>query len=105
MKTHTIIGEEIVKPLRTLANVCPIIRAHHERWNGTGYPDKLKGEEIPYLARLFQILDAYDALTTARHYKKALSGAEAADVLRDEAARGLWDPAIMDAFLRFTSSR
>jgi len=73
MRLHTIRGEEICRPMKTLAPVLPIIRSHHERWDGSGYPDGLRGEEIPLLARILQVADIYDALTTARPYKPAFS--------------------------------
>src|SRR6202000_1766019 len=73
MKSHAERGERICRHMRSLANVLPIIRHHHERWDGSGYPDGLKGEEIPLLARILQTADIYDALTTARRYKRVLS--------------------------------
>lgn len=103
MRKHPLIGEEICKPLRSLRAACPIIRSHHERWNGTGYPDRLKKEGIPYLARVFQILDAYDALTTERPYKRAFSKDEALKLLQEETEKGLWDPEIMKKFIEFIS--
>jgi len=66
MRTHTTRGEEICRHIRTLAPVLPIIRSHHERWDGTGYPDGLRGEETPLLARILQIADVFDALTSVR---------------------------------------
>ncbi|HVX66369.1 MAG TPA: HD domain-containing phosphohydrolase, partial [Bryobacteraceae bacterium] len=92
MRTHSIKGEEICRPAKTLAAVLPIIRNHHERWDGTGYPDGLRGEEIPLLARILQTADVFDALTSTRPYKAALPPAEAIEVLRQEARRGWRDP-------------
>src|SRR5579884_112980 len=77
MKSHPERGERICSNMRSLAPVLPIIRHHHEKWDGTGYPDGLKGEEIPLLARILQLADIYDALTTERTYKRALSSEEA----------------------------
>jgi putative two-component system response regulator len=71
--------------------VLPIIRNHHEHWNGSGYPDQLKGEQIPLLARILQVVDIYDALTTARPYKPALSREQAFATMAKEAELGLWD--------------
>ena len=71
--------------------VLPIIRHHHEHWNGTGYPDRLAGEAIPLLARVLQVVDVYDALRTERPYKPAQSHEQARETMRDEAERGLWD--------------
>lgn len=99
MKRHTIKGEEICRPMKSLAPVLPIIRHHHERWDGSGYPDGLRGEEIPLLARILQICDVYDALTSARCYKPALTHEKAVEILKDEARRGWRDPEILALFL------
>jgi putative two-component system response regulator len=99
MKQHPLTGEAICKPLRSLKLVLPIIRHHHEHWNGKGYPDSLKGNEIPLLARILQVVDVYDALRTARPYKPALSHEEAARTMADEARNGLWDQDLVVEFL------
>jgi putative two-component system response regulator len=78
--------------------VLPIIRHHHEKWDGSGYPDGLKGEAIPLTARILQITDIYDALTTARPYRQALPLAEALAIMRAEASRGWWDVALLNEF-------
>ncbi len=98
MKRHTIKGEEICRPMKSLASVLPIIRSHHERWDGSGYPDGLKGQRIPLTARILQIADIFDALTTERPYKPAFSPEEAMDVLRQEAERGWRDSELVEAF-------
>jgi putative two-component system response regulator len=98
MKQHTVRGEEICKPMKSLAPVLPIIRSHHERWDGTGYPDGLKGEEIPLLARIMQVADIYDALTTARPYKPAYTHEQAIDIMRQETDRGWRDPELVPLF-------
>jgi putative two-component system response regulator len=98
MKQHPLTGEAICKPLRSLKLVLPIIRHHHEHWNGKGYPDGLKGNEIPLLARVLQVVDVYDALRTARPYKPALSHEEAARTMAEEARSGLWDPDLVAEF-------
>lgn len=95
MRRHPTIGASLVSPLRTMQMTADIVRCHHERWNGSGYPDGLKGEGIPYLARIFQLVDAYDALRSDRPYKKAFSIAETLKIMQDERERGLWDPALM----------
>ena len=91
MKQHPVIGENICKPLKSLRRVLPIIRSHHEHWNGTGYPDGLRGHDIPLLARILQVVDVYDALRTARPYKPALGHDESRHTMEEEARAGLWD--------------
>jgi putative two-component system response regulator len=99
MRSHTLKGEEIVRPMKSLALVLPIIRSHHERWDGTGYPDGIKGEDVPLLARVLQVVDIYDALTTARSYKPALSHDDAAAVMMQEVERGWRDAELVSLFL------
>ena len=98
MRNHVAIGVGICAPLRTFRSVLPVIRHHHERRDGSGYPDGLKGDEIPLLARVFQVVDVFDALTNDRSYRRALTAAGAIDVLRSETARGWWDEAIVEVF-------
>ena len=99
MREHPVIGERICLPLRSLKRVLPIIRHHHERWDGGGYPDGLAGEAIPLTARILQVVDIFDALTTERPYKPALSQATALAALREEAARGWRDPGVVEPFI------
>jgi putative two-component system response regulator len=96
MEQHTVIGEKICAPLRSFRHVLPIIRHHHEKWNGSGYPDGLKGEQIPLTARILQVTDIYDALTTDRPYRKALSIDEAFAIMREEVKRDWWDGSIVN---------
>ena len=91
MKMHPITGENICRPLHSLRLVLPIIRHHHEHSDGSGYPDGLTGSEIPVLPRVLQVVDVYDALRTARSYKAPLTHELAAQTMREEAHRGLWD--------------
>jgi putative two-component system response regulator len=105
MKQHVLIGEKICQPLRTMQGVVPIIRHHHERWDGSGYPDGLAGDEIPYLAQVFQIIDIFDALTHSRPYKIALSVEEALKIMEAETARGWRSPKLMQLFSKFARSR
>jgi len=91
MRRHPITGENICKPLRSLRLVLPIIRHHHEHSDGSGYPDGLTASEIPVLPRVLQVVDVYDALRTARSYKPPLTHEQAAETMREEARRGLWD--------------
>ncbi len=100
MRSHVEIGVKICAPLRTLRPVLPIIRHHHERSDGTGYPDGLSGEQIPLLARVFQVVDVFDALTNQRPYRKALSTGEALELQRQETSRGWWDHEVFEAFSR-----
>jgi putative two-component system response regulator len=99
MRCHTTKGEEICRAMKSLAPVLPIIRSHHERWDGSGYPDGRSGEETPLLARVLQVADIYDALTTARSYKLALAHEEAAAVMMQEVERGWRDPELVSLFL------
>jgi putative two-component system response regulator len=96
MEQHTVIGEKICAPLRSFRNVLPIIRHHHEKQDGSGYPDGLKGDQVPLTARILQITDIYDALTTDRPYRKALPVAKAFEIMREEAKRGWWDGSLID---------
>src|SRR5579884_2000331 len=104
MRLHTIRGEEICRPMKSLAPVLPIIRSHHERWDGSGYPDGLRGEEIPLLARILQVADIYDALTTARPYKPAFSHQQAIEMMLEEAQRGWRDPELIPLFAQVAHS-
>ncbi len=99
MRQHTTIGYHLVSNLRSMRLTAPIIRHHHERWDGSGYPDGLAGEAIPLLARVFQIVDIHDALTYERPYKPAFSAEQARAILLEEAARGWRDPALVQLFL------
>ena len=98
MKQHPVIGEAICRPLKSLRLVLPIIRHHHEHWNGSGYPDALSGERIPLLARILQVVDVYDALRTERPYKPALSHEDSLRMMSEEAQDGLWDRKLVKAF-------
>lgn len=101
MKQHVLIGEKICQPLRSMRGVVPIIRHHHERWDGSGYPDGLVGEQIPYIAQVFQIIDIFDALTSERPYKKAFTASEALKVMAEETKKGWRNPKLMKQFEEF----
>jgi putative two-component system response regulator len=96
IKTHPEIGENICRPLNTLQPVLPVIRHHQERFNGSGYPDRLQGEQIPLHARIIGIVDCYDALTTDRTYRKALTKGKALEIMVRETVAGLWDPNLFE---------
>jgi putative two-component system response regulator len=101
MKTHVTIGESICQPLRTMRGVTPIIRHHHERWDGSGYPDALKDNDIPYLAQVFQLIDIYDALCSERPYKKSFTPQESIDIMLEETDRNWRNPMLMKSFMEF----
>lgn len=105
MKSHTVIGERLVSGMRRMRPAAEIIRSHHERWDGGGYPDGLRGEAIPLLARVFQLVDIHDALAYDRPYKPALSATEVMRILQEETARGWRDPQLMAAFLDLLRTR
>jgi putative two-component system response regulator len=84
--------------------VLPLIRHHHERFDGSGYPDRLAGADIPLLARVFQVVDIYDALTNDRCYRKALDPPAAFAVMIDETTRGFWDPEAIETFMLMLES-
>lgn len=98
MKKHPEAGERICAPLKTFGAVLPIIRHHHEKHNGSGYPDGLRGEEIPLTARILQLADVYDALSTERVYRTAVSPENALEIMEEEAGLGWWDRALFDEF-------
>ncbi|MBI2890768.1 MAG: response regulator [Nitrospirae bacterium] len=103
MRQHPVIGERLCKPMRSMRPVLPIIRHHHERWDGGGYPDGLAGEAIPLLARVLQTVDAFDALSHERPYKDALTRKKTFETLEDEVRKGWRDPKITEAFIEMKS--
>lgn len=104
MKLHPILGEQIIWPIESLRHLCPIIRGHHERWDGQGYPDGLQGEHIPLGARIITVADVFDALHAERPYKAALPVEKVRAILLE--GRGThFDPALADAFGRVLERR
>lgn len=98
IKLHPSQGAKICEKLKTMKGAIPVIRHHHERMDGSGYPDRLSGREIPLLARILTIVDIYDALTTTRSYRKCLPQEVALEILWDEANKGWWDKEILAEF-------
>jgi putative two-component system response regulator len=98
IRQHPLQGVYIIEPLRSVRDALPAIRWHHERLDGSGYPDGLTGEQIPVMVRIMTIADVYDALTSRRPYHAALSPEEGINVLQDGAERGWWDKELVQAF-------
>ncbi len=101
VQRHPAAGEQICKSLKSFSLIRPIIRHHHERMDGSGYPDGLKGEQIPLTARILQVVDVFDALTTQRPYKPALPVDVALKELDEEVKRGWWDGDVFEEFRRY----
>ncbi|PIR20990.1 MAG: hypothetical protein COV45_03755 [Deltaproteobacteria bacterium CG11_big_fil_rev_8_21_14_0_20_47_16] len=99
IKSHAIRGYDICVPLKSLHDVLPCIRCHHERYDGSGYPDALIGDNIPLKGQITAIADAFDAMTSDRPYRKGFTQDIAAKILEDEISSGQWNPAIVRVFL------
>jgi putative two-component system response regulator len=91
VQQHPAVGAELLAPMKTMLKTLPIVHSHHERLDGSGYPDGVNGESLPRAVRIVTICDIFDALTTTRAYRKALSLEEAYDILADGVRRGWWD--------------
>ena len=100
VRQHPILGERMCAPIPALRSVLGIVRHHHERWDGSGYPDHLAGERIPLGARIVQLLDIFDALTSARPYKPAWSIAQSLGIMQQESDRRILDPRLFREFSR-----
>ncbi len=100
IREHPVIGDALCAGLRTLRSVRPIVRHHHERLDGSGYPDGLRSGTVPLLAQIVGIVDVFDALTTERPYRRALGHDVAFQVLAEEAEKGWRDRALVDEFTR-----
>ena len=96
LKRHTVIGDRLCGDLRALALVRPIVRHHHERLDGSGYPDGLRGDAVPLLAQIIAIVDEFDAITTTRPYREALPADRAFDQLSKDARSGLLNPELVE---------
>jgi putative nucleotidyltransferase with HDIG domain len=104
MQQHPLIGEAIVKPVRSLSKVVTLVRHHHERYDGKGYPEGLKGEDIPLGARILAVADGYDSMITDRPYRKRFSLEQTKEELQRSAGTQ-YDPAIVDAFFKVLDSK
>jgi putative nucleotidyltransferase with HDIG domain len=98
MRSHVVVGAEILSPIPAYTGALPVVRSHHERWDGLGYPDGLRGEAIPLLARVLSVADTFDALTSDRPYRRGLTPGEALARLRSLAG-SQFDPLVVDALL------
>jgi putative two-component system response regulator len=99
IKQHPSLGVEIVQPLQSVQDVLPLVRWHHERLDGRGYPDGLSGNDIPFLVRVLSVCDVFDALCSARPYRPALPAHRCFEILREDAAAGGLDADLVDAFV------
>jgi diguanylate cyclase (GGDEF)-like protein/PAS domain S-box-containing protein len=99
IKRHSQIGVDILRPVHFMHDIIPLILHHHERWDGKGYPDKLRGDEIPIGARIISVSDAYDALTSNRPYRKAYRKNKAIEIIK-RASGTMYDPRIINAFFK-----
>jgi cyclic di-GMP phosphodiesterase len=102
--THPPAGEGICRPLRAVTSVLPFIKHHHERYDGNGYPDGLRGSAVPLLAQITGIADVFDALTNDRPYRRALDARDALDELWRDATRGRHDRTLVAEFATVVSS-
>jgi len=100
IRRHPTLGEEICRPLKSMKDILPGIRHHHERWDGSGFPDNLAGDAIPLMARILAILDTFDAMVSIRPYRGRRSIEEALLVIEKERFSGQWDPELTGVFLR-----
>lgn len=99
MRRHPEIGKRLIENIPFLKGAVPVVYCHHEHWDGSGYPQGLRGEEIPLGARIFAVVDAFDAMTSDRPYSNAISFATARTEIRRSAGTH-FDPSVVDAFLR-----
>lgn len=99
IKTHALLGEEICRPLVSMRKILPAIRHHHERWDGTGFPDGLAGQDIPFMARILSIIDSFDAMVSVRPYRDRRSVKETLRVMKSEQYSGQWDFELLAYFL------
>src|SRR6185295_9301376 len=99
IKLHAAKGAEILTAVEFPYPVVPIVRSHHEQWNGKGYPDGLSGEDIPFGARILSVVDCFDAVTSDRPYRRKMTDEQGIDILRARSGT-MYDPRIVEAFIR-----
>ncbi len=99
IRSHTVIGYQICEPIRSFGGILSLIRSHHERLDGSGYPDGLRGDQIPVTVRILTIADVFDALTSGRVYREALPGERALAILQEEGAKGYLDTDLLERAL------
>jgi len=97
MKSHPGVGSDLLRDTKSLERVLPLVRHHHEKLDGTGYPDRIGGKEIPLLVRITSVVDVFDALHSRRPYKEPFDLERSFGILREESARGWWDREIVEA--------
>jgi putative two-component system response regulator len=98
IEEHTIIGRDICKPLNSMKDILEVVYCHHEKWDGTGYPSGLKGNDIPLMAQIVSIVDVFDAITSDRPYRPAFSKEEVKDILLEESGKS-FNPELIDFFI------
>ena len=103
MRKHPVVAVELLTPINYLSPALDIPHWHHERWDGTGYPDNLKGEQIPFSARVFSIADVYDVLISERPYRNAWTKQKAIEYIKEQTGK-LFDPGIVPEFLKLVHS-
>lgn len=99
IKRHPVLGEDICRPLISIRKILPAIRYHHERWDGTGFPDRLAGENIPIMARILSIIDSFDAMVSIRPYRDRRSEKAPLEIMESERHQGQWDSELLGYFL------
>lgn len=104
MRTHPVVAKNILRPIGRLKGVIPAVLHHHERFDGRGYPDGLKGKQIPLAARIIAVADAFETMTNPRLYRRRLPVARALEILRKEKGRQ-FDPEVVDAFMASMEKR
>ena len=104
MKLHTIIGEQICRPIEALTSALPLVRSHHEKLDGSGYPNELSGHEIPLSVRILSVCDVYDTLRIERVYRDAFTHEQALDILRSEVEKGWWDGEVVEQLATIASN-